>query len=237
MLKKYVPSPLTLLASFFGAISVLVPSTVYACGEDAYIGQICVVAGTYCPRNTAEAAGQILAVSSNQALFSLLSNTYGGDGRTTFALPDLRGRGPVGWGTGPGLSAHQVGQKFGNETIIQTVSQMPVHNHAAMFTPGSGSAVTISALSTQGAGTLSVPQDGSMLAASLATGSSSANIYAPSGTTGATVKLGGVSGGGSTSGGTVTVNPTGNGQPMNIVPPEIAMHYCIVTNGVYPPRP
>jgi microcystin-dependent protein len=238
MLKKYIQlysiKPVTMLAAVLG----VAPGAVFACGDGAYIGQVCIMATTFCPQGTLPAEGQLLPVSNYQALFSLLSNIYGGDGRTNFALPDLRGRAPVGQGLGPGLSQHNMATKFGSETVAQTPAQMPLHNHAAVFTPGSGAVVTVSALSTQGAGTLSVPQDGSMLAASTSGGPSSANIYAPPGTTGTTVKLGGVSGGGSTSGGTVMIGNSGSSQPMLIVPPEIALRYCIVaTNGLYPPRP
>lgn len=238
MLKKYVQRHAITPATMLTAALFIAPVSVFACGDGAYTGQVCVIAGSYCPQNTLPAEGQMLPISGNEALYSLLGITYGGDARTNFALPDLRGRAPVGQGQGTGLSQHNVGAKFGNEIITQMLAQMPVHNHAAVFTPGSGSAVTVSALSTQGAGTLSVPQDGSMLAASTSGGPSSANIYAPPGTTGTTVKLGGVSGGGSTGGGTVTIGNSGGSQPMTIVPPEIALRYCIVaTNGLYPPRP
>lgn len=238
MTKSGVISLKAVLVSAF----YLTSFTVLACGQDAYFGQICIMAGSYCPQNTLPAEGQLLPISGNEALYSVLGTTYGGDARTNFALPDLRGRMPVGQGQGPGLSQHNVGAKFGNETITQTLAQMPQHMHTAVFTPSGGgsggSAATVSVLSTQGAGTLSVPQEGSMLAASLASGGSSANIYAPPGTTGPTVKLGGVSGGGGTSGGgTVTVGVMGGSQPMAIVPPEISIRYCIVTNGLYPERP
>jgi microcystin-dependent protein len=242
MLKKYVQRHAITPAIMLTAALFIAPVSVFACGDGAYTGQVCVIAGSYCPQNTLPAEGQMLPISGNEALYSLLGITYGGDARTNFALPDLRGRAPVGQGQGTGLSQHNVGAKFGNETITQTLAQMPLHTHAAVFTPSgggtSGAAATVSALSTPGAGTLSVPQDGSMLAASTSGGPSSANIYAPPGTTGSTVKLGGVSGGGGTTGGgTVAVGNTGSSQSMTIVPPELAIRYCIVTDGLYPERP
>lgn len=83
----------------------------------------------FCPRGWAATSGQLLAISSNTALFSLLGTIYGGDGRTTFALPDLRGRAIVAPGAGPGLSSVQVGQRFGNENTTLSVLNMPSHNH------------------------------------------------------------------------------------------------------------
>ncbi|WP_206756952.1 tail fiber protein [Tolypothrix sp. FACHB-123] len=80
-------------------------------GIDPYIGEVMLSGNTYCPNGWAEANGQMLQVSQNQALFALLGTTYGGDGRTTFALPDLRGREPIGLGQGNGLPAYTLGQK------------------------------------------------------------------------------------------------------------------------------
>ncbi|NEU33727.1 phage tail protein, partial [bacterium LRH843] len=82
-----------------------------------------------CPRNWAAADGQLLAISSNTALFSLIGTIYGGDGRTTFALPDLRGRSMVHEGTGPGLSNIRLGQRGGVESHTMSVTEMPSHNH------------------------------------------------------------------------------------------------------------
>ena len=98
-----------------------------------YLAQIILFAGgNYVPKGWALCNGQVLQISSNQALFSLLSNRYGGDGRSTFALPDLRSRVPVHVGTGPGLSNnYTLGGTTGSETISLTSGQMPSHNHAA----------------------------------------------------------------------------------------------------------
>ena len=83
----------------------------------------------FCPRGWALAEGQLLSISSNSALFSLFGTIYGGDGRTTFALPDLRGRVPMSAGGGPGLTNRPMGQRLGTETETLTVQQMPSHNH------------------------------------------------------------------------------------------------------------
>src|SRR5262249_14267303 len=85
----------------------------------------------FAPRNWAFCDGQILAISQNTALFSLLGTTYGGDGQTTFALPDLRGRVPLhsGASTGPGLSPYTLGEQTGVETVTLTTTEIPAHNH------------------------------------------------------------------------------------------------------------
>ena len=86
-----------------------------AAGPDDYLGEIMTVGFTFCPRGTMEANGQLLAINQHQSLFSLFGTTYGGDGRTSFALPDLRGRTVVGDGTGPGLTRRYSGQRGGVE--------------------------------------------------------------------------------------------------------------------------
>jgi microcystin-dependent protein len=103
---------------------------------EPYIGQIQLFAFGWAPVGWQVCAGQLLPIASNTALFSLLGTTYGGDGRTTFALPDLRGRVPVGFGQGPGLSNYDLGQAGGSETVTLTGAQIPVHNHG---TQGSAS--------------------------------------------------------------------------------------------------
>ena len=88
-------------------------------------------AGNFAPRGWALCDGQLIAVSQNDALFSLLGTIYGGDGRTTFGLPELRGRIPIhaGSGTGPGLSPRPLGQRSGSETVTVTQNQLPAHSH------------------------------------------------------------------------------------------------------------
>lgn len=96
---------------------------------EPFIGQIIWVGFNYCPRGFAEADGRLLPVSQNSALFSLYGTIYGGDGRTTFALPDLRGRVPMSDGHGPGLSSRQLGQRGGAERVTLTQQNMPSHSH------------------------------------------------------------------------------------------------------------
>ncbi len=95
-----------------------------------FVGEIRMFAGNFAPRSWAFCDGQLLAVSQNNALFSLFGTIYGGDGRTTFGLPDLRGRVPIHAGNGPGLSQRRLGAKSGGETATVTANQLPSHTHS-----------------------------------------------------------------------------------------------------------
>lgn len=99
---------------------------------DAYIGEIRIFAGSYAPSGWAFCNGQIMQVSQNPALFSILGVQYGGDGITTFALPNLRARTPIHQGQGNGLTARNVGNQVGNATETLSVAQIPSHNHITM---------------------------------------------------------------------------------------------------------
>lgn len=102
--------------------------------SEPFVGEIRMFAGNFAPRGWAFCDGQLLAVSQNDALFSLLGTIYGGDGRTTFGLPDLRGRIPIHAGHGPGLSNRRLGAKAGSENVTLTVNQMPSHTHPMQAT-------------------------------------------------------------------------------------------------------
>lgn len=97
--------------------------------SEPFVGEIRMFAGNFAPRGWALCDGQLLAVSQNDALFSLLGTIYGGDGRTTFGLPDLRGRVPIHAGSGPGLSPRRLGAKAGSESVTVTVNELPSHTH------------------------------------------------------------------------------------------------------------
>lgn len=96
---------------------------------EPFLGQIQPFGFNFNPRGWLRCEGQLLSISQNSALFSLLGTIYGGDGRTTFGIPDLRGRVPVGFGNGPGLSNYNIGTKGGVETVVLNTLQMPSHNH------------------------------------------------------------------------------------------------------------
>ena len=102
--------------------------------DEGYIGEIRLFGGNFAPRNWAFCQGQLLPIAQNSALFSILGTQYGGDGRTTFALPDLRGRVAVGTGSGPGLTPRQQGQQGGAEQVTLNANQIPAHTHSATAT-------------------------------------------------------------------------------------------------------
>lgn len=179
-------------------------------GTEDYIGEITLVGFNFCPRYTFEAAGQLLPISSNTALFSLLGTTYGGNGTTTFALPDLRGRAPIGRGQGSGLSSISIGQVGGTENVTLTVANMPAHTHTADLR-GENSVLADKAN----------PNNATLALAS-------AQIYSKTNPPNANVKL---------AAGSVFIQPAGGSQPFANRSPYLGMLYCVVTQGIYPSRP
>lgn len=101
---------------------------------DAYLGELRVFAGNFAPRGWALCDGQLLSIAEYEALFAIIGTTYGGDGQLTFALPDLRGRWPIGVGAGPGLSPRVLGQTGGAESHALTEAELPGHTHAVPAT-------------------------------------------------------------------------------------------------------
>ena len=104
--------------------------------SDPFIGEISLFASNFAPRGWALCDGQLLPISTNTALFALLGTTYGGDGRTTFGLPDLRGRLPVHAGTGPGLTQRRLGERSGVEQVTLSTTELPSHGHAVRGNSG-----------------------------------------------------------------------------------------------------
>jgi microcystin-dependent protein len=96
---------------------------------EPFIGEIRLFAGNFAPRGYALCYGQLMSIAQFTALFALIGTTYGGDGQTTFALPDLRGRVPVHQGTGPGFTPRTMGERYGTETVTLTSNQIPLHSH------------------------------------------------------------------------------------------------------------
>lgn len=190
-----------------------------AAGPNAYLGEIIPTVAQYCPRGTAEANGQLLAIADNPSLFSVLGTSFGGDGKTNFALPNLQGRVPVGAGTGAGLSPVVLGQAFGAETHTLTINEMPAHNHAATSTASS----TLHASSAIGD---QASPDGGRIA-EVADG----NVFAADGDLDAIMADGSVETLVATD-----VDETGEGKPFSIVQPSLVIRYCVATIGVFPSR-
>jgi microcystin-dependent protein len=111
--------------------------------SNAFLGQITMFAGTFAPKSTAFCNGQVLSIAQNQALFSLLGTTYGGNGQTTFALPNLQSQLPVHRGQGVGLSAYNIGQTGGTFSVTIDQSTMPTHTHVLQATKSDATAAAI----------------------------------------------------------------------------------------------
>lgn len=150
---------------------VATPQKAVACPSDPYLGSVCVTAASYCPIGYVAAAGQTSAINDNQALYSLLGTRYGGDGRNTYGIPDLRGRAPIGTGQGQGLTNFNIAAMVGQEIHTLAMSQMPSHTHAATFTPSGGASAGVAS------GTITLPVTGS---AKIATSSSGGGSITPS---------------------------------------------------------
>lgn len=223
-MNRRIKCSLCLVAS--GLLMFSLSSRVLACGGDeSYIGSVCFSVTNYCPEGYLEANGQQLAINDYQALYTLLGTTYGGT-TTTFNLPDLRGRVPVGQGTGPGLMPLVQGQKRGVESVMLSVSNLPPHSHTPTFNPGSSSALSLNATTTT-ATSATPTTTANQLASS--TGPS-VKIYAPGG--GTQVPLAGVGGA------VVTVQPAGTGSAaVPVMTPQSVLRACVVVRGVYPPQP
>ena len=182
---------------------------------DSYISTIMLFGCNFAPRGWQMCNGQILSIAQNTALFSLLGTTFGGNGQTTFALPDFRGRAPMHWGQGQGLSNRALGEAGGFEATTMTSTQMPAHTHAAVATS------TLYAETAQS--TVRNPQ-GNMF------GTPTAPIYcAPDPAANRAM-------GPDTVATTVTLAATGGGQPLAIMQPYLAVTFCICTEGLFPSR-
>ena len=140
---------------------------------EPFLGEIRIFAGTFAPAGWALCDGQLLSVGQSQSLFSLLGTIYGGDGRTTFGLPDLRGRVPIHMGQGPGLTNRQIGLRSGSENVVVTQSQVASHSHpfhastgpAEDMNPSMNLTATPTGSNLYGSGTPARPLDGAAIVA------------------------------------------------------------------------
>jgi len=178
---------------------------------DEYLSVIKMFGCNFAPRGWVLCYGQIMSIAQNTALFSLLGTTFGGNGQTTFALPNLQGRSPIGMGNGAGLTPRVLGETGGTESITILSTQMPQHTHFIA--------------ANTGAGTTGVPTN-SYLSASPKNGSGpnavSLNTYT---TTAPDTTLN-----------PQTVSVAGGSQPISIVQPFLAVNYSICTAGIFPSR-
>lgn len=179
---------------------------------EPFIAQIVMFGGNFAPRGWAFCDGQLLPISQNTALFSLLGTTYGGDGRTTFALPDLRGRVPMHAGQGPGLTHRQLGERVGSEQVTLSLLQIPAHNHTLFASPNNG---TDPSPINNFIGKHQVTID--------RTNTVNGNSFTPV-----------ASGLGSMNGS--SISNTGGSQPHTNVQPTLVINYIIALVGIFPSR-
>lgn len=185
---------------------------------EPYIGEIRIVGFNYAPRGWAFCDGRLLAISEYTPLYSLLGTMYGGDGRTTFALPDLRGRGPVCFGEGPGLNPVRQGERWGAESVTLTEAELPPHAPDV--------SVNVAVPATTSSDNLSgEPSDASVLGPVEAAGRAG-DLYS---TDNANVNL-------KPFDAEVNVSPVGGGQSVPVRSPYLGLNFVIALNGIFPPR-
>jgi microcystin-dependent protein len=193
---------------------------------EGYIGEIRGFAAGWAPRNWSTCQGQLLAISSNTALFSIIGCEYGGDCRTTFALPDLRGRAPIGQGTGPGLTPRVMSQRSGQEYVTLTQLEMPMHTHAGTLTTASAIpeySTDLAANETPAAG--NVPAKGNYQSG-IATNNVKSYGAATNLVQGAPLPISG----------NVTIGQAGGSQSHNNMQPYLVINWIICLFGIFPSR-
>lgn len=174
---------------------------------DPILGQIIMFAGNFAPQGWAFCNGQLLSIAQNTALFSILGTTYGGDGVSTFGLPNLQGRVPMHWGNGAGLTPRTIGQMAGEESVTLVASQMPAHNHILAANSGNGDQL-----------------------------SPSGNVTAIVNESGRTQYTGYCATANATMAATA-ISAAGGSQPHDNMPPYQCVSFIIATTGIYPSRP
>lgn len=177
---------------------------------EGFIGEIRLFAGNFAPKNWAFCQGQLLPISQNTALFAILGTTYGGNGQTTFALPDARGRAFIGTGQGPGLSNIDLGEVSGEPIHTLTINEVPFHSHT-LYASGNGP-------------TLNTATGNLLASQSRANGGTMPDIY--------------VANSGQVAMGSSAIGYTGINQPIpfNIIQPSLGLNHIICMQGVFPAR-
>jgi microcystin-dependent protein len=172
-----------------------------------FVGEIRAVAFNFAPRGWALCNGQLIAISQNTALFSLLGIMYGGDGKSTFALPNLQGSAPMNQGAGLGLTERTMGESGGETTVTLLTAEVPSHTHAAMNAPVSNALAPAANTVFGGGG-----------------GRGKAPAYAPASPSTAVLLS------------SQAVGITGGSQPHNNMPPYLTLNFIIALQGIFPPR-
>lgn len=173
---------------------------------DQFVAEIRIFPFNFAPKGWAMCDGQLLPISQNTALFSLLGTMYGGDGKSTFALPDLQGMSPLHAGQGPGLSLYDIGQTGGSQTVTLLISEMPSHTHTVAGKTGAGNTADPSNMVWANPAGRPVPN-------SFVNGNSGLVAMSPS-----------------------ALSVAGGSQPHNNMMPYLGLNFCIALQGIYPPR-
>lgn len=200
--------------------------------SDPYMGEIRMVAFDFAPYGWALCQGQILPVQQNQALFTLLGTLYGGNGSTTFGLPNLASRSPVGTGQGAGLTAIVTGQISGLEQFTMTSAQLPTHTHPSVIPPMTLTASVAIPASTSATGGVEAPAPTTVLGQVVASGRGATlyNTTAPNTTLApfnASVQFPQT---------TVPIGLAGSGLPVPLRNPYLGLNFCIALQGIFPTR-
>lgn len=196
-------------ALFAAALAgMVIPVAVHAQATEPYISEIIIVPYNFCPRGYIETSGQLVSIAQNTALFSLLGTAYGGNGQTTFALPDLRGRTMTNAGQGPGLSARVLGEGSGSVSVTLVTANLPAHSHAAALRAYSSTANSNDPTSN-----------------TIARSRTGRNFYS---TAAPNVDM---------RAGDIAVSATGSGQAIQKTSPSLGLRHCIALEGAFPPRP
>lgn len=174
--------------------------------SDQFVAEIRIFPFNFAPKGWAFCDGQLLPISQNTALFSLLGTTYGGDGKSTFGLPDLQGSSPMQQGQGPGLSQRFLGELGGEQNVTLLQTEMPAHIHGALGASGTGQNSPVA----------------NAWASGLKTGPS---VYTPSGTQNNDVAMN-----------PLALTITGGSLPHNNMMPFLTLNFCIALQGIFPPR-
>ncbi|HKP45745.1 MAG TPA: tail fiber protein [Pyrinomonadaceae bacterium] len=176
--------------------------------SNPFVGEIRMFGFNFPPRGWAFCDGQLLSISQNTALFALLGTFYGGNGQTTFALPDLQGRAPVHWGQGQGLTSYSIGEESGVESITLLVTEMPVHSH----TPARGASAGADQLAPTG--NVWAKGGGRRATVNMYTATSTPALMNPA-----------------------ALSIAGSSLPHNNMQPYLTLNFCIALQGVFPQRP
>jgi microcystin-dependent protein len=188
---------------------------------EVFLGTIQAFGFNFAPRGWANCSGQVLSIAQNSALFSLLGTVYGGNGQTTFALPDLRGRTALNMGQGGGLSNYTLGQMAGTENVSLTIGNMPAHTHPTTATFG----VQVASAAS---GPVNAPSASNSFLGASGGGAGSANIWSTA-LGDNPVAMGGTSG-------SVEIGPAGGSQPFALLSPYLVLNFCIALQGIFPSR-